>query len=112
MVYEARILETKQGFEVSISARGTDNVPLAVEINFRQGGEFAGVVPVPNVAEAFLLRDGFAKYCVGSDAIRFGPGHCHHTYTQVRGAHSKLPGPSVYLTGYTPFQHTLTFQML
>ncbi len=111
MVYEGHIRETTQGFEISINAHGTDNVPLAVEINFRKGGELTGAVPAPNVDEAFLLKDGFAEYRVGSDVIRFGPGQCEHAYTLVRGAHAKLPGPSVYLTSYTPFQHTLTFQM-
>ena len=69
MVYEARILETKEGLELSISAQGTDNVPVAVEINFRQGGTFTGVVPAPNVDETFLLKDGFAEYRMGSDGF-------------------------------------------
>ena len=111
MVYEAHIRETTQGFEVSIHAHGTDNVPLAVEINLREGGELSGVTAAPNSDGAFLLKDGFAEYRMGSDVIRFGPGKCEHAYVQVRGGEAKLPGPSVYLTGYTPFQHTLTVQM-
>jgi hypothetical protein len=47
---------------------------------------------------------------VGGDAVRFGPGLRQHIYTQVRGAEPKLPGTSVYLCGYTPFDHTLTFE--
>jgi hypothetical protein len=47
---------------------------------------------------------------MGGDAIRFGPGLRTTDYTQVRGALPKLPGPSVYLTAYTPFDHTLTFE--
>ncbi len=72
------------------------------------------MVAAPHVENenAFLLKDGFAKYRVGADVIRFGPGQCEHVYTQVRGAHAKLPGPSVYVTSYTPFQHTLTFEMV
>ena len=112
LAYEGHIRETDQGFEVVVRAHGTGNIPLALEINLREGGELTGVVPAPRVGDAFLLKDGFAEYRMGSDVVRFGPGRCEHAYTQVRGAHPKLPGPSVYLTGYTPFEHTLTFQML
>lgn len=112
LVYEAHIRETKQGFEVSIHAHGTDNVPLAVEINLREGGRLSGVTAVPDSSEAFLAKDGYVEYRMGSDVIRFGPGKCEHAYVQMRGADAKLPGPSVYLTGYTPFQHTLTFQAM
>ena len=112
LVYDAGIRETGQGFELSISARGTDNVPFAVEINLREGGELTGVVPAPNTGEAFLLKEGFAEYRVGGDGFRFGPGRVEHAWVQMRGTEAKLPGPSVYLTGYTPFQHTLTFQVL
>ncbi len=112
LAYEGYIRETDQGFEITVRAHGTDNVPLALEINLREGGKLTGVVPAPHVDDAFLLKDGLAEYRMGSDLIRFGPGRCEHAYPQVRGAHTKLPGPSVYLTGYTPFEHTLTFQML
>jgi hypothetical protein len=30
--------------------------------------------------------------------------------TQLRGAEAKLPGQSVYLTGYTPFDQTVRFE--
>jgi len=112
MVYEARLQEIDQGFEVFIVAQGTGNVPLAVEINVREGGELTGVTGAPHSAGAFLLEEGFAEYRMGSDGIRFGPGRCEHAYVQVRGAEGKLSGPSVYLTGYTPFQHRLAFEML
>ncbi len=111
MVYEAHLRETSRGMEISISAIGTDNVPLAVEINLRTADNLSGVIPVPNTGDAFLLKEGFAEYKAGNDTIRFGPGKCEHTWTQLRGAEGKLPGPSVYLTGYTPFEHTLVFEM-
>jgi hypothetical protein len=110
LAYEASIRETEQGFEISISAQGTDNVPFAVEINLREGGELTGVTAAPNTGDAFLLKDGFAEYRMGGDGFRFGPGKAEHAWVQMRGAEGKLPGPSVYLTGYTPFQHMLTFQ--
>lgn len=112
MIYEAHIQESEQGFDISINAHGTDNVPLAVEINLREGGEITGVVPSLQADDTFLMKDGFAEYRMGADVIRFGLGQCEHTYTHVRGAQSKLPGPSVCLTGYTPFQYTLKIQLL
>jgi hypothetical protein len=112
MVYEGCIRETARGFEISISAHGTANVPLAVEINLREGGEITGVTAAPHSKDAFLLKEGFAEYRMGTDVIRFGPGKCEHAWVELRGAQAKLPGPSVYLTAYTPFQHTLVLEML
>ncbi|MCP4645442.1 MAG: hypothetical protein GY851_33670 [bacterium] len=111
MVYEGHIRETSDGFEITIEAHGTDGVPLSVEVNLRDGGEVTGVTPAPRTGGAFLLKEGFAEYRMGSDTIRFGPGHCEHAYVQVRGAEGKLSGPSVYLTGFTPFKHTLKFAL-
>jgi hypothetical protein len=67
-------------------------------------------VPVPRVSSAYLLASGQGgAWRVGAHEIRFGPGLAEHRYTQVRGAEPKLPGTSVYLTGYTPFDHTVEF---
>ncbi len=109
---KGRIRETSQGFELTISAQGTDHVPLAVEINLREGGELSGVEAVREAGDVYLLRDGFAEYRMGADVIRFGPGKNSHAWVQLRGAEAKLSGPSVYLTGYTPFEHTLQFIMV
>ena len=74
-------------------------------------GKIDGVVPAPGPDDAFLLPDGAeAVYSRDGDTIRFGPGLAQTRYTQVRGAQPKLSGPSVYLTGYTPFDHTIRFR--
>jgi hypothetical protein len=112
MTYEAQIRECAQGFDIGFSALGTANVPVALEINLRAGGESEGLLPAPKVEDAFLLKNGYATYRMGGDVIRIGPGQCEHAYTQVRGAQPKLPGPSVYITGYTPFEYTLSFQLM
>jgi hypothetical protein len=111
LVYEAQVRELPQGIEISIRAQGTPGVPLAVEINLREGGTLSGPVPAPAVGEAFLLKEGFAEYALGNGIIRFGPGRGEHAWVQLRGAEGKLPGPSVYLTGYTPFEHVLQFEL-
>jgi hypothetical protein len=108
--YTAEVKELANGFDVRIKAEGTDWVPLAVEINLREGGEIDGVKPAPDGEDAYLLEGGYATYRRGEDELRFGPGLAETGYTQVRGAEEKLSGPSVYLTGYTPFDRTIEFR--
>jgi hypothetical protein len=109
MNYTVTIAETSAGFRVRIRAAGTPDVPLAVEIALRPGGKVEGAESLPDLQDAWILGSGHATYRAGEHSIRFGPGKREHTYTQVRGAHPRVPGPSVYLTGYTPFDHTLDF---
>lgn len=107
--YSVRVTEMDAGFAIHIRATGTGNVPLTVEVNLREGGQLEGCTPVPGAQDAFLLTSERATYRMGRDEIRFGPGLSENTYTQVRGAQPKLPGPSVYMTSYTPLDHTLVF---
>jgi hypothetical protein len=107
---EATVTESRGGFRVRVRARGTDNVPVAVEINLREGGTLEGCSPLAAAPDTWLLESGSAVYRAGRDAIRFGPGAAATRYVAVRGAEQKLAGPSVYLTGYTPFDHTLAFE--
>ena len=109
--YVAEITEQGNGFDLRVLAQGTDSVPVAVEINLRDGGTLDGLAPAPRTDDAFLLPAGKeAVYTRDGDRIRFGPGLAETGYTQVRGAEPKLPGRSVYLTGYTPFDHTIEFR--
>lgn len=108
----AEIAEIQRGFRVRVRAAGTAGVPLAVEIGFREGGQLEGCREVPGSPGSFLLESGSGVYRMGSRRIRFGPGSAPHPYIQVRGAEPKLPAQSVYLTGFTPFDHTLTFECL
>ena len=102
------ITETAGRFTLAFAITGTAEVPVSIELAFRSGGVLAGVEPVPKEKDAFLLRSGNGRYTFGADTIEFGPGLNAHTYTQVRGALPKWEGSSVYLTGLTPFHHTLT----
>jgi hypothetical protein len=85
-------------------------VPLAVEISLREGGVLQGCRPAPHVVDGWVLEKDFATYRVGGDTVRFGPGAAGHLLTQLRGAEAKLPGQSVYITGYTPFDSTVRFE--
>lgn len=84
-------------------------MPLAVEIAFREGGSLHGCRPLDGMAGAHVLESGAGTYRAGVNEIRFGPGAAAHQYVQVRGAEPRLPGQSVYLTGYTPFDRTIRF---
>lgn len=100
--------ENSGRFDIAISITGTADVPVAVELAFRHGGELRGVEAVPGVKDAFLLRSGRGQYVFEGNSIEFGPGAVDHTWTQLRGALPKWDGQSVYLTGLTPFKTVLT----
>lgn len=107
----ASITETKAGFSVRVQANGTKNVPVTIEINFREGGKLEGVVPMHKIENGWALASGKGTYRLGADTITFGPARHEHSLVQMRGALPKLSGPSVYLTGFTPFDHTIDFEL-
>ncbi len=107
--YRAEVHEKPNGFDVRMVAEGVDWIPYAIEVNLRPGGKLSGVAEGPS-QDAFLLKDGYATYTLDGDTLRFGPGVAETEYVQVRGAEPKLPGPSVYLTGYTPLDRVLEFR--
>jgi hypothetical protein len=104
------ITERSGGFDVRVRAHGTSGVPLAIEIGFREGGHFEGCREIPGRPGTFLLERSTGQYVAGGNRIRFGPGSAPHQYVQLRGAEAKLPAHSVYITGFTPFDRTLTFE--
>lgn len=107
---KATITETSKGFRLRLQSEGTVDVPLAVEINFREGGQIEGCVKSKIAPDSWILKDGQGVYRDAKNKIRFGPGLGRHMFTQIRGAEPKLAGPSVYLTGFSPFDHTIDFE--
>jgi len=101
------VTESDGKFTLEFSITGTADVPVVIELAFRQGGNLTGVEPIDHLDNAFLLKSGTGRYQSGGDIIEFGPGQAPHTYTQVRGALPKWEGLSVYLTGLTPFKTIL-----
>jgi hypothetical protein len=102
-----RITPLNNGIEVDISITGTDKVPVSMELILRDGGKFEGVESIQNNPLAYVLKGKQGSYTVGSDTINFGPGKFEHTGYQLRGALPKMSTPTVYLTGITPFKHTI-----
>ena len=101
------ISETQSGLRADIRITGTEGVPVALELIFRPGGTFAGVSQHPSRANAYLFSES-GTYTVQTDTIAFGPGKALHKNVQLRGALPAFDAPTVYLTGFTPFTHTLT----
>jgi len=107
--YQTTVTEESEGFRARFQAHGTADVPVAIEVNLAGDGTLEGCQRLDRVPDAWLLAGPHASWRVGGDQIRFGPGKAEHRYTQVRGAEPKLPGVSVYLTGFTPFDHEVLF---
>jgi hypothetical protein len=102
-----RIKEANNGLEIEVNISGTEGVPVSFELIFRAGGTFDGVEKYVKKDNAYLLTGEAGTYTVGSDSIRFGPGKVLHKGVQLRGALPAMDAPTVYLTGFTPFQHTI-----
>ncbi len=111
-VRTAEITETRDGFRLHVRVEGTADVPVALEISLAGEGKLSGgVQDAPRVDSASILPAGAsATWSAGPNSISFGPGFSENTYTQIRGGEPKLNGHSVYLTGYTPFDHTIEFR--
>jgi len=103
--------EVPGGFDLRIRSSGTDWVPIAVEISLREGGKLEGDLGgLDGEADAYFLKSGRATYSVGKQKLHVGPGAAPHTSVRFRYVEPKLPGPTIYITGYSPFDHTIQFR--
>lgn len=108
----AIVTETERGLRVRVQAGETANSPLAVEVSLPEDAKIEGCTPLSDAPQSWLLSSGYCTYRTAKFGMRFGPGIGEHEYTVIRGAQAKLPGQSVFLTGFTPFDHTLVFEWL
>ena len=127
-----------EGFDLHFEIDGQQGVGVTIELAFRAGGTLTGVLPgtgtdgpgaaganrnrggpanPADLANTYLLKEGHARYQVGADYLDFGPGTFQRppgrmegeTFTWI-GGNLRAEGERVYLTGVTPFRHTLTFR--
>ncbi len=101
------VSESANGISIDIDMKGTDEVPVSLELIFRKGGTMSGTDAVPQKKDVFQLKKQNGSYTVGADSIQFGPGKAEHNWLVVRGALPAMDAPTVYITGFTPFKHTL-----
>ncbi len=105
--YQLTISENNGNVNFEIEIEGTPHVPVSIELSFRPGGKLSGVVENKDLEDAYFLESGTGQYRHGENVINFGPGIAAHKWAEIRGMLPKQKGESVYLTGYTPFKHTL-----
>jgi len=105
--YQVEISEHEEGILVDFDIKGTEGVPVTLELIFRPGGKLNGVNPVAGRLNSNLFADKEGTYSVGEDTIKFSPGLVVHKGINLRGALPSIEAPTVYLTGITPFKHTL-----
>lgn len=106
--YTVKITEIKGGIAVDFDLSGTDGVPVSLELIFRPGGKFTGAIPHPTKPNAFHCKDASGTYTLGKDTLQFAGGRMEHKATQLRGGLPAMDAPTVYVTGFTPFKHTIT----
>jgi hypothetical protein len=101
--------------EVTFKISGADNVPVTIELCFGEGGKLTGVTDAEG--GNFILEKGEGEYQMGKDSVKFGPGIMKHKkitgldgemYSSHFGS-LRTEGMHVYLTGKTPFEHTIRF---
>jgi hypothetical protein len=101
--------------QLNVRVSGLKDVPVTIELCFAEGGKLSGVKPADD-DNNFLEKD-FGKYEFDGDTISFGPGIL--THKSINGLEGerysthfgtlRTKGMHVYLTGVTPFEHTLVF---
>jgi hypothetical protein len=103
------------GFDLEFDVDG-QSTSLTIELCFRAGGTFTGVVPAIGDGN-FQLVEGDGTYTVGQDIITFGPGNGRGILQPIRmdsgekysylGGSLVPSGQRVYITGRVPFRYTL-----
>ena len=105
-----KIKEISGGIEVEFDINGTDNVPVTLELIFRGNGKFTGVQQTEKEPYAYLFSQKTGSYTVENDTIFFENGKIQHKALHLRGGLPATNAPTVYLTGFTPFKHTITLK--
>lgn len=127
------VREVAGAFELDFDIQGLSGVPVALELCFRKDGTLVGATPATgaefssgrgpgratqeDAQDNFFLKAGVGTYTVGQDTITFGPGSYARTRIRMEGleyanykGQNRMEGYRVYLTGTTPFRHTLTIK--
>lgn len=108
------ITENNGKLSMDFKVDGPPHVEVTIEMCFKEGSLLSGAQKDEN--GNYFLTSGLGELSMGSDVIQFGPGKVEHhkinnldseEYTYHHGS-LYTDGVHVYLTGYTPFHHTMT----
>jgi hypothetical protein len=111
------LVENNGRNELAFRVIGMEGVAVTVELCFKEGGTLSGVTDVNDPNDNHFLEKGNARYEYKGDVIEFGPGAiAGKNITRLEGERYsthfgtlRTEGMHVYLTGVTPFTHTLSF---
>lgn len=114
-VQESTVWVTEKNGEVilEIEVKGPEGIAITLDLCFDAGGKLGNVQNAGG--QVNFLPEGYGEFTVGGDTIHFGPGVKKHEWTRglegekysVFNGNLNTPGHHVYLTGTTPFKHTL-----
>lgn len=101
--------------DLKFDVQGPKGVLVTIELCFKEGGKLSGVQQ--GMGDNLFLEAGEGVYTFGKDTIHFGPGaNEHKMVVQLEGERYathfgslSTEGMHVFITGKTPFTHTLTF---
>ena len=104
------ITEVEDGFDLRlITTEPFDNIPLEILFAFSPGGILYtdSLIAEGSAGHTAFLREGYATYHSGKDAIRIGPGACEHRMRNMRNAEPEPTAFRVLTTLRIPIDHTI-----
>lgn len=108
------ITENNGSLNLDFKVDGPPNVEVTIEMCFNEGSNITGATM--DVKNNYFLKSGIGAVSMATDTIEFGPGKVEHQnvnnleseeYTYHQGT-LRTDGLHVYITGFTPFRHTMT----
>lgn len=107
------VSENKGEVTLDFEVNGPEGIGVVIQLCFDNEGTLGGVEK--NGSDTCFLSDGSGTFVSGKDKITFGPGVKRHEWISgmegekysVLNGNLNTPGQHVYLTGLTPFRHTL-----
>lgn len=130
MAFEKRPVSNVKTLETTITVTDADDrtslhflitgmpgVAVTLELCFNEGGQLSGTTTAAGNNENYFLENGEGKFEYKGDTIHFGPGNIvGRKLTNLEGerysthfGNLRTSGTHVYITGITPFEHTLFF---